>query len=103
MLDPDEELRFSSKPKELLERINGIRSEIKWIIIDEVQKVPKLLDVVHSVIGKTALHFVLTVSSARKLKRGAADLLAGRAFVYNLYPFSALELGKSFNLIDALN
>ena len=73
------------------------------IIIDEVQKIPKLLDVVHDIIESTNhIKFILTGSSARKLKHGGANLLAGRAFVYDLFPFTFLELSKQFNLHQAL-
>jgi predicted AAA+ superfamily ATPase len=75
----------------------------KWIVIDEVQKIPRLLDVVHRAIEEYKIHFALTGSSARKLKRGGANLLAGRAVSYSLSPFSALELGDQFNLHQALS
>jgi len=74
----------------------------EWVIIDEVQKIPELLDVVHRLIEDKGIKFGLTVSSARKLKHGGANLLAGRAFVYNLFPFTSFELGESFRLEDAL-
>ena len=70
----------------------------KFIVIDEIQKVPKLLDVVHYLIQKKSLKFALTGSSARKLKYGGANLLAGRAFLYRLYPLTFLELGRAFHL-----
>jgi predicted AAA+ superfamily ATPase len=73
-----------------------------WVVIDEVQKVPPLLDVVHRLIERNHLLFALTGSSARKLKRGGANLLAGRAFTYRLYPLSATEVGDSFDLHAAL-
>lgn len=73
-----------------------------WIIIDEIQKVPRLLDQVHSILSKTDIRFALTGSSSRKLKRGGANLLAGRAFTFALYPFTACELGDCFNLLEAL-
>jgi predicted AAA+ superfamily ATPase len=72
------------------------------VIIDEVQKIPELLDVVHRLIEDKKIKFGLTGSSARKLKHGGANLLAGRAFVYNLFPFTSFELGDSFSLEDAL-
>jgi predicted AAA+ superfamily ATPase len=59
------------------------------------------LDIVHQVIESRNIRFALTGSSARKLKRGAANLLAGRAFVYYLYPFTSQELGKTFALDSA--
>ena len=74
----------------------------EWVIIDEVQKIPELLDVVHRLIEDKKIKFGLTGSSARKLKHGGANLLAGRAFVYNLFPFTSFELGDSFSLEDAL-
>ncbi len=72
------------------------------MLIDEVQKIPELLDVVHRLIEDRGIKFGLTGSSARKLKHGGANLLAGRAFVYNLFPFTSFELGDSFRLEDAL-
>ncbi len=72
------------------------------MIIDEIQKAPKLLDVVHRKIEESSLIFILTSSSARKLKRGAANLLAGRAFVFHLYPLLANELSDRFDLNRAL-
>ncbi len=72
------------------------------MIIDEIQKAPKLLDLVHHLIENFSIRFVLTGSSARKLKRGGANLLAGRAFVRHLYPFTCRELGDSFDLKQAL-
>ena len=74
----------------------------KYIIIDEVQKVPRLLDVVHNLLETINKIFILTGSTAGKLKQGHAHLLAGRAFVYNLYPFSYLEIEKKINLNDVL-
>jgi predicted AAA+ superfamily ATPase len=72
------------------------------IIIDEIQKVPALLDIVHLTIERDKARFALTGSSARKLHRGAANMLAGRAYVLKLYPFLAEELAGAFNLQDAL-
>lgn len=72
------------------------------IIIDEIQKVPALLDVVHLIIERDRARFALTGSSARKLRRGAANMLAGRAYSLKLYPFLAAELGSAFKLQDAL-
>jgi predicted AAA+ superfamily ATPase len=68
----------------------------RWIVIDEVQRAPRLLDEVHFLMEEHGYRkFALTGSSARKLKRGAANLLAGRAVVRNLYPFTTAELGFS--------
>jgi len=72
------------------------------IIIDEVQRVPALLDVVHRLIQKKKATFALTGSSARKQRRGSANMLAGRASVYNLFPLLYAEIGKDFFLQEAL-
>jgi uncharacterized protein len=72
------------------------------VVIDEIQKVPKLLDIVHSEIETSGTKFALTGSSARKLKRGASNLLAGRAFVYSLFPLTFSELGSEFSLVSIL-
>ena len=74
-----------------------------WIIIDEVQKIPELLDEVHRLIEHHQRHFILTGSSSRKLKRGGANLLAGRALTYHLHPLTAIEIGASFDLLKAMN
>ncbi len=70
----------------------------KRVVIDEVQKLPKLLDIVHSQIAKTKRQFVLTGSSSRRLKQQGTNLLAGRAWTYNLYPFASHELADAFDL-----
>lgn len=79
-----------------------ILNDRDWVLIDEVQKVPDLLDVVHRLIEERGIKFGLTGSSARKLKHGGANLLAGRAFVYNLFPFTSIELAEKFDLNEAL-
>jgi len=73
------------------------------IIIDEVQKIPALLNVVHKLIEETKRQFILTGSNSRKLKKEGVNLLAGRALVYNMYPFTSRELGPDFNLKKALD
>jgi predicted AAA+ superfamily ATPase len=70
----------------------------EWVVIDAVQKIPKLLDVAHHLMESKKIKFALTSSSARKLKRGAANLLAGRAFSFELFPLTHLELNDNFNL-----
>ncbi len=74
----------------------------KRIVVDEVQRMPRLLDVVHSEIHQKKRQFILTGSSSRRLKQSGTNLLAGRAWVYNLYPLTSLELGDSFDLSKAL-
>lgn len=74
----------------------------EWVVIDEIQKVPALLDEVHNLIESQKICFAMTGSSARKLKRGAANLLAGRALQRRMYPLTATELGSGFDLSRAL-
>lgn len=103
LLAPEVFRAYSARPERLRERVAG--SEKKTIIIDEVQKVPELLDVVHELMEseeEPERQFILTGSSARKLKRSGVDLLAGRAVVRTMHPFMAAELGKSFDLARSL-
>jgi uncharacterized protein len=102
LLNLETEAKYQLNPESLYKELNETPKNVRKIIIDEIQKVPKLLDVIHRKIEETDLQFVLTGSSARKLKLGAANLLAGRAVVFNLFPLLAAELGKQFDLIDAL-
>ncbi len=82
--------------------INQPLERAKAVIIDEVQRLPKLLNIVHTQIQERKRQFILTGSSSRKLKQSSANLLAGRAWLYNLYPFSTVEMGESFNLKHVL-
>jgi uncharacterized protein len=102
LLDPVEAQLFALDPRELVRRIEALPSSVVRVCIDEVQKVPSLLDLVHDQIEKTKRIFLLTGSSSRKLKRGGANLLAGRAFTYHLFPYSEIELGERFDLLQAL-
>lgn len=73
-----------------------------WIIIDEVQKIPELLNEVHRLIEKYKYKFILTGSNARKIRRKGQNLLAGRALTYFMHPLTIKELGKDFNLEHSL-
>jgi predicted AAA+ superfamily ATPase len=73
-----------------------------FVVVDEVQRVPELLNEVHRLIESRRLRFVLTGSSARKLRRRGVNLLAGRALTRHMHPLMALELGKDFDLKRAL-
>jgi len=73
-----------------------------WIIIDEIQKIPALLDEVHRLIENKKWRFVLTGSSARKLRRQGVNLLAGRALNCTMHPFTAGEVKSDFDLQQAL-
>lgn len=103
LLKPDEEMRLARQPGDLEGIVRALPAGKRHIIIDEVQKVPRLLDVVHDLIETTDKKFILTGSSARKLKHGGANLLAGRAFVYNLSPFTYFELRSPVALRDCLH
>jgi len=102
LLLPSDYDEFALSPETLIARVKALPRGCKWVVIDEVQKLPRLLDIVHHLIEETDLKFALTGSSARKLKRKGVNLLAGRASVYHLFPFSSQELGSSFSLQDAL-
>ena len=97
LLKGDLYLELSKKPSLLEAKIGKLKRGC-WVCIDEVQKIPNLLDEVHRLIETRGWQFVLSGSSARKLKRGGANLLAGRAITKLMAPFSFYELGKSFNL-----
>ena len=73
-----------------------------WVIVDEVQRLPNLLNEVHRLIEEKRLRFVLCGSSARKLKRADVNLLAGRALRRSMHPFVPEELGADFDLNEAL-
>ncbi len=94
--------RLAANPDYLEELVTSQPDE-QTIIIDEIQKIPELLPLVHKLIEKKrGWKFILTGSSARKLKRQGVDLLGGRALKKVLHPFIASELGQQFNLEDAL-
>jgi predicted AAA+ superfamily ATPase len=99
-LDPDTFRTYAAFPETLLKTVNAVKPV--RVIIDEVQKVPQILDVVHKIIEERKIHFILTGSGARKLKKAGADLLGGRALYCRMHPFTANELGTSFSLDKAL-
>lgn len=100
LLDNETYLTLSRSPRRIREEA-GPRDRI--IIVDEIQKLPSLLDEIHLLIEERGLHFLLTGSSARKLRRGGVNLLGGRARVRYLHPFSYWELKEHFDLTKALN
>ena len=89
-------------PGRFLDLINSQTNKHKRIIVDEIQKIPRLLDVAHQQIQTNKRQFIFTGSSSRRLKQKGTNLLAGRAWVYHLYPFTSFELGKKFHLKKAL-
>lgn len=74
----------------------------EWAVIDEVQKAPELLNEVHRLIEQKGLRFVLCGSSARKLRRGGVNLLAGRAITAAMFPLASAELSSDFDFDQAL-
>lgn len=99
-LDPETFRSFAAFPETLLKTVNAVKPT--RVIIDEVQKVPQILDVVHKIMEEKKIIFILTGSGARKLKKTGADLLGGRASYCRMHPFTAKELGNSFSLHKAL-
>ena len=97
-------LEISKNPSLLRERLlaRSGAALAKPVILDEVQKVPRVLDEVHWLIENKGLSFVLCGSSARKLKRGHANLLGGRAWRYELYPLTSQEIGEC-DILRVLN
>jgi len=105
LLDSSTERKLAARPERLLEDWEALPKTVRasrWIVIDEVQRIPSILDTVHRGIEEHGLRFALTGSSARKLRSGAANLLAGRASEFRLHPFSFHELATTFDLDDAL-
>lgn len=102
LLDP-ERVRFLSAMPERLNEIVEAHRESRSIVIDEIQRIPELLMVIHGLIeARKGLTFVLTGSSARKLRRTGVNLLGGRALLHTLHPFMAAELGEHFDFTQAL-
>lgn len=92
LLDSRYFLRLSSAPHELESLIEGNPSGV--IVIDEIQRVPELLNEIHRLIESRKLTFLLTGSSARKLRRGKANLLAGRVWEAKMFPFIYREISR---------
>ena len=104
LLKADEFRRYAVNPESLRQEIEAEGPQASGqIVIDEIQKVPALLDEVHWLIENRGLHFALCGSSARKVKRGAANLLGGRALRYHLHGLTAGEISDRFDLTRMLN
>lgn len=104
LLDQEAYRNYLARPERLAEVVEG-NPRAKTIIVDEIQKAPGLLDEIHRLIEAKRgrrLQFILTGSSARKLKRSGTDLLAGRVVLKTMHPFMASELGPRFNLNQSL-
>jgi len=96
LLKADVFRRYSTRPETLREKLDRLQSP--FIVVDEVQKAPALLDEIHWLHENRGLHFALCGSSARKLKRGHGNLLGGRAVRYELYGLCSQEVGNDFDL-----
>lgn len=101
LLKADEFERYHRHPERLREELM-LYPNHSLVIIDEVQKVPQLLDEVHYLMTSNDIRFILCGSSARKLRRSGANLLGGRAIRYHLYPLVSIEI-PDFNLTKAIN
>ncbi len=100
LLDSSTALRLSAQPGRIAEWIPpGYGGTV---IIDEVQKIPELLNEVHKLIESSSMRFILTGSSPRKLRKSGTNLLAGRALTRSCFPLTAAELGSRFNLEKTL-
>lgn len=110
-LDDEQFLDHSKNPKLLEARLRAflhLNNQLpEWIVLDEVQRVPKILNEVHRLLESKEHHgkikFALTGSSARQLKRRGANMLGGRALINRLFPLTFIELGKDFELEKVLN
>ena len=104
LLDAAALRNYVARPERLADLVHG-SPHARQVVVDEVQKAPALLTVVHQLIEerpRREVQFILTVSSARKLKRTGVDLLAGRLALRTMHPFMAAELGDRFSLASAL-
>ncbi|MBM4118285.1 ATP-binding protein [bacterium] len=103
LLKAEEYRRYLQRPELLRERIAAEDFKGRQVVIDEVQKVPALLDEVHWLHENRGIQFALCGSSARKVKRGGANLLGGRALRYELHGLTAAELKRDLDLDRLLN
>ena len=102
LLDPSVVRRYAARP-EYLQEVLAANATRRHIVIDEIQKLPELLEMVHLLIErKGGQQFILTGSSARKLRRQGVNLLGGRAVQKHMHPYMAAELGSRFKLEKAL-
>ena len=101
LLDMGESVRLNRNPDALFHELQALEPET-WAVIDEIQKAPDLLDQAHRLMENRGLNFVLSGSSARKLRQGGVNLLAGRAITAEMYPLTSAELGEDFDLERSL-
>lgn len=101
LLKSDQYLQLLRDPSLLRDLCAPLKSG-EWVVIDEIQRVPELLNEVHSLYEEKRLHFALSGSSARKIKRGDANLLAGRALQVHLYSLVWPEFPKGWSISQAI-
>ncbi len=101
LLDLQAETRYRTQPEILWEELNKLKPN-STVIIDEIQKIPELLDTVQRGIDKLKLRFILSGSSARKLKRSGANLLGGRAIDLRIFPLTLQEINGRLELKEVL-
>lgn len=102
LLKSSQYLPLQQNPSALQEWVGHLRPG-DWVVIDEVQKIPALMDEIHAIYEEKKLHFAITGSSARKLKRGGANLLAGRALQAHLFPLIMNEIGELISFKDFID
>ena len=101
LLDTGEALRLEREPNRLFHELKS-QTASSWVVLDEVQKVPLLLNEVQRLMEDCGLRFILCGSSARKLRRSGVNLLAGRAIDTRMFPLVSAELGKDFDVSTAI-
>ena len=89
--------RLLSNPGQFADELRAISTD-RWVIVDEVQRLPDLLNEVHRFMEEKGVNFVLCGSSVRKLRRAGVNLLAGRALRRSMHPFVPEEIGEQFDL-----
>lgn len=103
LLNSDERSRYKLKPSLFTQEVMELKKETALVVIDEIQYCPELLDEIHSLIEeKKGIKFIMTGSSARKLRKAGVNLLGGRAMTLNLHPLTHEELKEDFKLDDAM-
>lgn len=104
LLKHNEFLRYAKDVSLLSKEVDALKKKNAVVVIDEIQRCPELLNEVQVIMEeKPGIQFIMTGSSARKLKRAGVNLLGGRAITLHLYPFTHKELGKHFLLEEAMH
>lgn len=101
LLDTRLSIQLNRDPNVLYRQLVNL-DEGAWVVIDEIQRIPELLNEVHRLIERNGIHFLMTGSSARKLRRGGVNLLGGRAYSRKMFPLVSAELADDFETEKAL-